>query len=127
MILLDTDVVVDLLRELPEAVTWFESLADEEIILPGFAAMELIQGCRSRPELRMVQRHLGNMMVAWPTPETCDAALAVYAKTRFSHGIGLLDALVGQLAISLGLPLNTFNRKHYAGIPNLRTAQPYSR
>jgi len=43
MILLDTDIVIDVLREYPPAVAWFQSVANEEIVLPGFVAMELIQ------------------------------------------------------------------------------------
>jgi len=36
MILLDTDVMVDVLRKLPSAIQWLKTQADEEIILPGF-------------------------------------------------------------------------------------------
>ena len=50
MILLDTDVMIDLLRQYPPAVAWLDSLGSEEIILPGFVAMELIQGCRDKAE-----------------------------------------------------------------------------
>lgn len=127
MILLDTDIVVDLLRKLPQAVKWFEDHANEQFVLPGYVAMELVQGCRSKAELNMLESHIAHMVIAWPTPEVCDAALTNYAHSRFEQGIGLLDALVGGLAVSVGLPLYTFNRKHYSGIPNLKTEQPYER
>ncbi len=127
MILLDTDVVVDLLRRVPQAVAWFDSLADEELVLPGFVAMELIQGCRSRAELKVLQDGIRDMLVVWPSPEVCDGALHTYSASRFSHGVGLIDALVGQLAASLDLPLHTFNRKHYAGVAHLKMVAPYQR
>jgi len=50
MILLDTDIMIDLLRNYPPAVVWLRSLGDEEIALPGFVVMELIQGCRNKAE-----------------------------------------------------------------------------
>jgi len=51
MILLDSDVMIDLLRQYPPAVEWFDTLEDEEeIILPGYVVMELIQGCRNKIE-----------------------------------------------------------------------------
>ena len=51
MILLDTDVMIDLLREYPPAVEWFNALAEDEvIILPGYVVMELLQGCRNKRE-----------------------------------------------------------------------------
>jgi predicted nucleic acid-binding protein len=55
--LLDTDVLVDLERRHPSASAWFGSLA---IIpgVPGFAAMELLNGCQSKAEWRSVERFL---------------------------------------------------------------------
>jgi len=50
MILLDTDVMVDLLRQYPTAVAWLDSLGDDEVVLPGYVVMELIQGCSSKAE-----------------------------------------------------------------------------
>lgn len=51
MILLDTDVMTDLLRQYPPAMQWLDSLdEEEEIALPGFVVMELVQGCRSKQE-----------------------------------------------------------------------------
>ena len=51
MLLLDSDVVIDLLREYPPALTWFDTLAADEILyLPGYVVMELIQGCRNKME-----------------------------------------------------------------------------
>jgi len=44
-----------------------------------------------------------------------------------SDNLGLLDALIGQTAVALNLPLCTFNRKHYSVIPNLTTFLPYNR
>jgi hypothetical protein len=127
MILLDTDVMVDLLRQYPPAVAWLDSLGEEEIILPGFVVMELIQGCRNKAEQEKVERELGAYRVVWPSPETCNEALSVFTRYHLSHGLGILDALIGQMAVALDLPLYTFNKKHYAPIPNLKTVQPYKK
>lgn len=53
MILLDTDVMIDLLRQYPPPMRWLDALdEEEEIALPGFVVMELVQGCRSKREQR---------------------------------------------------------------------------
>jgi len=127
MILLDTDVIVDLWRKLPQAIGWLSSISDEDILLPGYVVMELVQGCQSKAQLQMIEQQLLSATVVWPTPETCDEALSTYARLRFSHGVGMLDALVGHLAVALDTPLHTFNQKHYAAIPGLNTIQPYQR
>ena len=51
MILLDSDIMIDLLRQFLPAIDWLDSLPDEEeLILSGFVVMELIQGCRNKTE-----------------------------------------------------------------------------
>ena len=127
MILLDTDVMIDLLRQYPPSVDWLNSLGEEEIILPGFVVMELIQGCRDKTEQEKVERVLGAYGVVWPSPETCDKALSLFTRYHLSHGLGILDALIGQMALSLDLPLYTFHQKHYVPIPDLKTVQPYDK
>lgn len=62
MILVDTDVMIDLLHEYPPAVAWLDSLGEEEIILPGFVVMELIQGCRNKAEQQRVELSTRNTM-----------------------------------------------------------------
>ena len=120
MILVDTDVMIDLLREYPPAVSWLDSLGEEEIILPGFVVLELIQGCRNKAEQEKVEGELGTYSVAWPSSEMCNEALSVFAHYHLSHGLGILDVLIGQMAVALNLPLHTFNQKHYAAIPKLK-------
>ena len=125
MMILDSDVMIDLLRQQPAAVRWLDSLGEEEIILPGFVVMELLQGCRNKTEQAKVEQVLTGCEIVWPLPETCEAALKVFARHHLRHGVGLLDALIGQTAVALSMPLYTFNRKHYAAIPNLVTVEPY--
>ena len=45
MILLDTDVMVDINREYQLTIEWFASL-EEVPALPGIVVLELINGCR---------------------------------------------------------------------------------
>jgi predicted nucleic acid-binding protein len=55
MILLDTDIMVDVLRGYEQAKTWLESSRSEEIGLCGLVAMELIQGCPNADEQRRLE------------------------------------------------------------------------
>lgn len=126
MILLDTDVAIDLLRGYAPAKEWFDALdEDEALSLPGFVMMELIQGCDNKKEQEKLKHYLGDSRIVWPSAEACDKALEVFTAYHLSHNAGLIDVLVGQTAVSLDMPLHTFNKRHYQFIPGLRTIQPY--
>lgn len=128
MILLDSDVMIDLLRQYPPAMEWFDALNDEEeLILPGYVVMELIQGCRNKVEQEKVKRELATYGVVWLAPADCDEALNVFTEYHLSHNAGLLDALIGQIAVAVEAPFYTFNQKHYRFIPGLQTIQPYKK
>lgn len=120
----DSDILVDSLRIFPPAVLWLNSLEDDEIFLAGFVVMELIQGCKNKTEQEKVKKEIGKYKIIWPNPKVCNEALHTFSKCHFSHGIGILDSLIGHLALEMKLPLYTFNLKHYAAIQNLKTVQP---
>jgi hypothetical protein len=119
--------MIDILRQYLPAVAWLVSLGEEEIALPGFVVMELVQGCRNKGEQEKVERELKTYTIVWPSPTTCSEALSVFANYYLSHGLGILDTLIGQIAVTLNLPLHTFNQKHYAAVPGLETVQPYNK
>lgn len=128
MIFLDSDVVIDLLREYPAAITWFDSLDDNETLaLSGFVVMELIEGCQNKRQQEKLQGNLTLYEIVWLSSEDCDKALEIFAQYHLSHNAGLIDVLIGQTAVALGVSLYTFNQKHYGFIPNLQTIQPYKK
>lgn len=128
MIFLDSDVVIDLLREYPPATAWFDSLADAETMaLSGLVVMELIQGCQNKRQQERLQRDLTFYEIIWLSSADCNSALGLFAQYHLSHNAGLIDVLVGQTAVSLGVPLYTFNQKHYQFISDLQTIQPYEK
>ena len=127
MVLLDSDVAIDLLRSYAPALDWLDSLGDEEILLPGLVIMELIQGCRNKVEQDKLEKELDRYLAVWPSTAMCKDALSTFSQHHLSSGLGILDALIGQTAVGLDLPLHTFNQKHYSPISELQTIQPYQK
>ena len=123
--LLDSDVMVDILRGHPPAVSWLTSLGSTPIGLPGLVAMELIQGCRNLAEQQRLEKQLQRFTLHWPAQADCQRAYRDFAAYRLGHSLGLLDALIGQTAVGLAETLATFNVKHYGVMPGLSTLQPY--
>lgn len=124
MILPDTDVAIDILRGFPPAVAWLKSLGHSVLGLPGLVVMELLQGCRDKVEQGKVERFSQRIPLYWPTAADCERGRTDYAAFHLSHGVGLLDVLIGHTAVGLNEPLATFNVKHYQVIAGLKTMQP---
>ena len=127
MRLLDTDVLVDVMRRHAPAVQWLATQRYIEFGLPGFVVMELLSGCASRQEARRVENLVQRFATLWPTTGDCDRAIAGFADRHLAHGLGLLDALIAELAVGLDATLCTFNVKHFRAIPGLKVEQPYGR
>ncbi|MDQ3003994.1 MAG: type II toxin-antitoxin system VapC family toxin [Chloroflexota bacterium] len=125
MILLDTDVMVDVLRGYEPAKQWLESA--QEIGVPGLVVMELIQGCQNAREQRQLEKALSEYQLYWPTEEDCTRALASFSSHHLSDNIGLLDALIAETAIGIDAQLATFNVKHYRVLRGLKSKHPYER
>ena len=71
--LLDTDVMVDILRGHPPAATWLAGSSAIPIGLPGLVAMELLQGCRNLAEQHRLEKQLLRFALYWPPKLTASA------------------------------------------------------
>jgi predicted nucleic acid-binding protein len=127
MLLLDTDVVIDILRQHAGATAWLASVQNQPLAVPGFVALEAIDGCRDRTELTMVSRTLAAWSVLWLPESDCSNALTQFTSVHLSNAIGPFDVLIAFTALRHGVPLHTFNVMHYAAVPGLATVQPYIR
>lgn len=126
MTALDTDVLIDIRRRVPAAIAWLNRLPRVPFV-PGIAAMELVQGVKNKRQLAAAQTLLRQFTLVWPTETDCVKALADFSTLQLSHGLGLLDSLIGATVVGRGAELATFNVKHYRIVPGLVTVQPYAR
>ena len=126
MLVLDTDVLIDVQRGHAAALGWFATLTVLPSV-PGFVVMELIQGAKNTQQVRDVLRMTAPLPTIWPTSTDCQRALTDFTNFHLSDGLGLLDAMIAAVAIGLSAELCTFNEKHYRVVPGLVTHQPYTR
>lgn len=128
MILLDSDVVVDLLRGHPPALSWLRMASDgDALAVTGFTALECIQGCRNRAELKAFDALMREVDILWLSAAGCDEALERFRQERLSSGASVMDVLIAQTALEFNTPLHTFNIKHYRHMRGLELRQPYVR
>ena len=98
MHLLDSDVTVDILRELPDALAWLKTISFS-LGVPGFVALELVAGCKDKKALVTVQEFLSNFPIVWLTEKDLERALVEYAPLKLSYGIGIMDTLIASTGV----------------------------
>ena len=126
MILLDTDILIDVQRGYQPAVEWLVGLPELPVV-PGFVVMELIQGANNNGQVRQALKLVSPFPVVWPNEADFNEALSNFAVYHLSHGLGLLDALIAACAVSRSGTLYSINTKHYRIEPELKVEAPYRR
>ena len=118
---LDTNVLIDYLRNVEEAYGYFESLLKR----PSASVVtitELIVGAKSRREEDRIAQ-LEDIVLFLPvTLEIARRAGQFTKHYRASHGIDDADALIAATAEQHKLPLATLNVKHFPMFPKLKRA-----
>ena len=125
MILLDTDILVDVLRRYKPALVWLETIEDE-IALPGFAAMELVRGCKNKSEQDAVEKTLNRVRILWLSEKGCSKAYEQFVKLHLWSEISMFDVLIAHIALDNKLQLHTFNTKHYRNYSACFSIKPFS-
>jgi predicted nucleic acid-binding protein len=115
----DTDVLIWASRGNEKAARLIDSSPDRALAI--ISLMELVQGARSRLEVRQIQhslRQLGFRIL--PLSEAIGStAAALVEQHALTHGIQVADALIAATAIESGHPLCTGNAKHFRPIRGL--------
>ena len=119
-VLIDSDVLIWFARGNPQAAATLNTLTDSYISAVSY--MELVQGCRNKTELKVVQRVFkSNHHDVLPvTREISDLAIELVEQFALSHSLYLADALIAATALSHDLILLSGNDKHFSAIKGLK-------
>lgn len=117
-LLIDTDVLVDYLRDHAAAVSYLESLT-EQTFISAVTVAELYAGVREGKERVALDSFIRAFEIV-----PIDEAIAIrgglhrrdYGK---SHNVGLADAIIAATAESKQAELVTLNRKHFPMLTNV--------
>ncbi len=125
--LLDSVVVVDLLRGYLPAQAWFTQQATLDVILGVTPTvwLEILQGAANR----QAQRRAIKLLKAFAQIEqtSADFEWAIQQATRLvlSHQVSALDCLIASASYRLQLPLYTNNLKHFTPLLGPLAQKPY--
>jgi len=114
--LVDTTVLVELLRGNILAKKFLESSPE----ISKITLVELIQGCKNKKELRLVDKACDPLHQIKVDIEISEAAIELLRKYNLSHGLLFLDALIAATCILRKNILVTQNLKDFKFITGLQ-------
>lgn len=117
-LLIDTDVLIDYLRDQADSVAYLESLTPP-LLVSAITVAELYAGVRDGAERAVLDLFVNSFRVI-----AIDEAIAIRGgliRRDFGkrHGTGLADAIIAATAESQEAKLVTLNHKHFQMIENV--------
>lgn len=124
MILIDTNVFIDHLRNHTPAVNLFESLSErEDVLFSAITETELLAGRENdNPSKRETLLHF---LARWGKVTVDNPLAALAGDLAREYHMQVPDALIAASAISYDAELWTRNIKDFKGIRRLRIKSPY--
>jgi tRNA(fMet)-specific endonuclease VapC len=126
-VIIDTDILVDMLRENEEATAFVSRIENKGYVLATTAvnAFELYHGAHKadRPEeaLRLTNELLRNLVLIPFTPRAARKAGHINATLeRKGELIGTRDVFIAAIALTKGYGVATRNLQHFRKIPDLQ-------
>jgi len=122
---LDTNILVHLLRQHPPAVNWFQGLGKQQLALTPIVWIETVRGARNTSERAQIIRFLRQFYIEHPTIDDNNWAMLQFSRFFLSHGTDFEDVLIASVAVRLSVPLYTLNIRHFAPLPDVDERKPY--
>ncbi len=122
-VLLDTSILIDVLRQNPTAQNWLEQQESRLGVTP-IIWLEMLQGANNRQKQKDALSLLKRFERIEMAAGDYDWAIGQAIRFRLSHNIGGVDCLIASASFCQ-LPLYTMNLKHFAPLPGRLAQQPY--
>lgn len=120
--LVDTDILVDLLRRKKGAEDYLDSIGNWSLSI--VTGMELVAGAKNKDEIREIDIVVATYEAIPLNSEIGELAYNLMKTYAKSEGLDPSDAMIAATAIHEGLKLSTRNKKHFAGIQGLDIEVP---
>ena len=117
-VLLDTNVLIDYLRDEPQAAKYLET-SFGDMSISAVTVAELHAGARSERERRLLRDFTASFEVIAADGPICEAGGDFRAEYGSSHGIDLIDAIIAATSRLRQLSLVTLNKKHFPMLQNI--------
>ncbi len=121
MTLLDTDVLIDELRQVPLAGQVLRAVAQQgALAVSMFTRLELLVGCRDLVSKQRVERLLRGFELLPITAEISELTNQLVTTYWLGHNLHFVDAHIAATALVHDVPLLSKNQRDFRFIPGLQ-------
>ena len=118
MILLDTNILIEILKNNQSTTTKVNSFSPP-LAITSITAMELFYGARNKSEVRQLRKFIQLFPVIHIDHEISNHALRLVIEFAQSHKLDIPDSLIAATALVHRARLFTYNVKDFKFIPDL--------
>jgi predicted nucleic acid-binding protein len=121
--LLDSAVLIDVLRGYAPAETWLK--AQGQLGTTRIVWLEIIEGAPNKIKQRQALQLLRRFTVINLTPQDTQWAVRQLIKFNLNHNVDAFDCLIASVHPRLNIPLYTRNMKHFTPLIGSLAVRPY--
>jgi predicted nucleic acid-binding protein len=123
---LETTVLVDLLRQHSPAAYWFQSQTQTTFGITPIIWMEVIGGGPNKIKRLQAAKLMQQFEMIYLMQADLDWAMEQQMLYELRFGVGMMDCLIASVCNRLQLPLYTHNLKHFVPLLDDLAQKPYS-
>ena len=123
----DSNVLIELLKQRVEATQWINLIPRDTLFIPGVGTLEVISGAKDKRDLAYIHTFMSSFEVVWHSEPEWELAYTLLCRYRLSTGMDVPDALIAATCLKRSLRLYTLNLKHFRPIKGLDGHRPYVR
>ena len=119
MILLDTNILIEVLKNNEEIVKLLNGM-QEEFAISSITQMELYYGAFNKAEIRKLEKFFANFEIIYLNEEIARVATDLIKRYAKSHNLDIPDSLIAASAIVHNCTLFTLNKRDFWYIDNIK-------
>ncbi len=119
MILLDTNILIELFKRSPEYIAKIKLIGLDNITISRITVFEMILGALNKRELKEINSFLSKFSQININISICDKTVNLLNKYRLSHGLYINDAIIAATCLEYQLPILTLNKKDFKFISGI--------
>ena len=120
IVLCDTNVIIEFLKETPEVVLNLEKIGADSIFISVITSAELYFGAINKLELTKIRRSIDSIVNIPINESISDKFEELMIDYSLSHKLSIPDAIIAATALHYDIELYTYNTKDFRFIEGIK-------